>query len=198
MLIRIIEEVNKALDNDMYIAALSLVLTIPDICGKVEFPEYGDRQNKARYTAWFDKHIGKYEEDPKDGDRIQCPHLSGEVIYSLRNSVLHQGTPNINKESIKNENNKIDRFVLIKEPKNEIDLYSDISSCDPNGHWMYKEGIKRTYHLSIRRLCFLICSAAEVFYDNNKDKFDFFDYIMVEKGHEYDDLFMIKKGSLDE
>ena len=187
MLLSIIDEVNKSLDNNLYLAALSLVLTIPDICGKAEFPNL-EKQTKKRYIKWFDEHIGQYEEDPDDVD-IKCPHLSGEVIYSLRNSVLHQGTPNLDKDEIHNEDNKIDRFVLIKEPKNEFGIYSDSSSCSPEGWWMSQKDIKRTYHMSIRRLCFLICGAAEVYYENNKEKFDFFDYILVERGHEFDDVF---------
>ena len=41
--------------------------------------------------------------------------------------MLHQGSPNVNKDKIHKEYNKIDRFVLIKEPKNEFDIYSDSS-----------------------------------------------------------------------
>ncbi len=189
MLLNIIDEVNKSLDNNLYFAALSLVLTIPDICGKAEYPNKGVGE---RYITWFDEHIGQYEEAPNEEVDIKCPHLSGEVVYSLRNSMLHQGTPNVNKDKIRKECNKIDRFVLIKEPKNEFDIYADSSSCSPDGWWMFQEGIKRSYHMSIRRLCFLICGAAETYYENNREKFDFFDYILVDKGHEYDDIFSIK------
>ena len=59
MLLKIIDDVNKALDAECYFSALSLVLTIPDICGKAEFPEKGPTR---RYIDWFDKHIAKYEQ----------------------------------------------------------------------------------------------------------------------------------------
>lgn len=39
MIERLIEDVNKALDAEAYMAALSLSLTLPDICAKAE---YGD------------------------------------------------------------------------------------------------------------------------------------------------------------
>ncbi len=113
-------------------------------------------------------------------------------MYSLRNQVLHQGTPNIEKETIKEDRNKIDRFILLKEPKNEFDIYSDTSSYTKDGWWMYQKDIKRTYSVSIRRLCLIICWTAEVYYKDNKDKFDFFDYILLDKGHEYDDIFSVK------
>ena len=189
MLLNIIDEVNKALDNDMYISALALVLTIPDICAKAEYPL--EKTNKKRYVDWFDNHIGHYEQPPEKGIDDKCPHLSGEVIYTLRNSILHQGTPNIDKDKIKNEDNKIDRFVLVKEPKKEIQNYSDFSSCSETGWMLRGDKINKMYHLNIRRLCFLITSAAEYYYEENKEKFDFFNYTMVDKGHEFDDLFNI-------
>lgn len=58
---QLINDVNKALDAECYYAALSLVLTFLDICGKVEYP-----QQKV----------------------LKTPYLSGEVVYSLRNSEI--------------------------------------------------------------------------------------------------------------
>ena len=58
MIKRIVDDVNKALDHNAYIAALTLALTIPDICGKAYYPELG---NKRRYIKWFDEYIGQYE-----------------------------------------------------------------------------------------------------------------------------------------
>ena len=72
-----------------YLAALALSLTIPDICGKAEFPEYGNTQ---RYIEWYMKYIGQYEKKPlpikalqlPDEDYIDLyihpPYLSGEVV----------------------------------------------------------------------------------------------------------------------
>ncbi len=34
MIDTIIEDINKALDNEAYLAAMTLALTLPDICGK--------------------------------------------------------------------------------------------------------------------------------------------------------------------
>lgn len=38
MILRIIDETEKALSHDLYFAALNLALTLPDICGKAEYP----------------------------------------------------------------------------------------------------------------------------------------------------------------
>ena len=49
LLPEIIYDVRKALDAEAYLAALALVLTIPDIYGKAE---YGDSlSNKKRYVT---------------------------------------------------------------------------------------------------------------------------------------------------
>ena len=47
MIDRIINDINKALDAEAYMAALALVLTLPDICGKVAYGE--TLRNKERY-----------------------------------------------------------------------------------------------------------------------------------------------------
>ena len=41
MIDKLINEINEALSHNLYFAALSLALTLPDICGKAEYPEKG-------------------------------------------------------------------------------------------------------------------------------------------------------------
>ena len=50
MINRIIKEVNLALDNECYIVALMGALTLPDICGKNEYPDLknGDAPRSLR------------------------------------------------------------------------------------------------------------------------------------------------------
>ena len=48
----------------------------------------------GRYIKWFDEYIGQYERDD-ERIRVGMPYLSGELVYSLRNSILHQDNPNI-------------------------------------------------------------------------------------------------------
>lgn len=38
MVQRIVDDIRAALDHDLYFAALSTALTLPDICGKAEYP----------------------------------------------------------------------------------------------------------------------------------------------------------------
>ena len=54
MIDKLIEEINKALENELYFSALSLALTLPDICGKAEYPDKG---STSRYQLWYDEYI---------------------------------------------------------------------------------------------------------------------------------------------
>jgi len=84
-----LEEVKKALDNKMYIAALMLGLTIPDIFGNIEYPDLkGPSNSKKRYIQWYDEHVTQYlgDSDTEDGSS----HMTnGESAYKIRCAVLH-------------------------------------------------------------------------------------------------------------
>lgn len=164
MMLQLINDVDKALDAECYFAALSLALTLPDICGKAEYPE---EKTTKRYKDWYDEYIGVYEQCPcEQCKNMPMPYLSGEVVYSLRNSLLHQGTPNIDCNTIKDNNNKIDHFELAIESKKPFNIYSD-SAC------IYNDNV-RTYRVNVRRLCLILCYSARAYYEANPDKFDFF------------------------
>ena len=177
MIERIIGDVNKALDAEAYMAALSLVLTLPDICAKAEYGE--SIGNKERYTKWYDDYIGQYEKAPTERDEEVMPYLSGEVVYQLRCSVSHQGTPNIDSTKIKDENCKIDEFALVIEKKNLLDLYAD-SAAIAQQIYPTKDSSKRSYQVNIRRLCFIITRAAQKYYEKNQSKFNFFNYRIID------------------
>lgn len=162
MVNQLIKEINLALDNNLYLVALNTALILPDICGKAEYPNLGAT---ARYKKWYSEYIGQYEINPENVRRgIDIPYLSADVIYSLRCSLLHQGNPNIEeKHNIK--------FSLLIEKKNEFDIYVDSASCGND---------ERTYKVSIRRLCCILLWTAEEYYKNNKEKFNFFNYSIVD------------------
>ena len=184
MLQRLIDDMNNALSANCYFAALSIALMLPDICGKAEYP---DSKVGERYKAWYDAFVGKYEilSVPEGWpDDTKMSYLSGEVVYSLRNSFLHQGAPNIEPEKIKVEENKIDKFALVVESKNEFDIYSDVSEI-----WDRKI---RTYRVSIRRLCLIIGANASAYYKENKSKFNFFNFTIIDWDQE-----MAKRRSLE-
>ena len=181
MIEKIINEINEALSHNLYFAALSLVLTLPDICGKAEYPKTGIAE---RYIKWYNRHIGQYDRCPCDDcKKVQMPYLSGEVVYNLRNSFLHQGTPNIDRSKIKDPSNQLDEFTLVIDKKNDFDIYSDaagIAESDAGKH--------RSYRVNVRRMCLITTLAAKDYYYKNKDKFDFFNYKILDWDKEVENL----------
>ena len=182
MLERIIREIRQCLENECLLAGLALALTLPDICGKAEFPQ--ENSSKKRYIQWYDEIVGITEKPPKSTKRnTEMPYLSGEVIYSLRCQFLHQGTPNIEAAKIKEDACKIDNFTLLFQKKNSLDLYSDSAAVfycgtDPDGNNPIHQ--LRSYEVNVRRLCMILCACAEGYYKENADKFNFFQYEIVD------------------
>lgn len=64
MVSRFVQDIRKALENELYFVALSTALTLPDICGKAAYPD--KRSSRKRYILWYDEEIGKYEKSPED------------------------------------------------------------------------------------------------------------------------------------
>ena len=171
MVDRIINDIRGALDNNLFFAALNSALTLPDICGKVEYPS--ERSSKKRYIGWYDKEIGKYEKNPRQNGPEEMPYLSGEVMYSLRCAMLHSGEPNINGDSVHQKPN-IDKFSIVIQKAQPFDIYSDSSNITD---WAGEH--VRSYRMSVRRICLIICAVAEAYYRDNKDKFHF-DYEIID------------------
>lgn len=193
MIERLIEDVNKALDAEAYMAALSLVLTLPDICAKAE---YGDSlKNKERYIKWFDEYIGQYEKAPVKEGEIEMPYLSGEVIYQLRCSVLHQGNPNIDSDKIKDESCKIDFFTIVIEKKKPFDIYVDAADVSTMMNPKKSKPV-RSYRVNVRRLCLIVTSVAKGYYEKNKDKFTFFSYNILDWDEVIEKMNMINGGKI--
>lgn len=182
MLQRLIDDMNKALDNDCFFSALSLALILPDVCGKAKYPI--EKNNKKRYTNWYNKYVGAYEQCP--GEEGKMPYLSGEVVYQLRCSFLHQGNPNIDKDKINEECCRIDKFVLLTEKKKEFNILSDSASSSEQFWGDKKIGATyRAYEVNVRRLCFIISACAGAFYKENPELFDFFDFKVVDLDERY-------------
>lgn len=163
MIFQLVHDIRKALENDLYFVALCSALTLPDICGKATYPD--ETSSRKRYISWYDEEIGKYEKNP--GDKKNMPYLSGEVIYSLRCSLLHEGNPNMNNDSLRTDL-PIDHFSLVIEKEKPFDIYLDSSSIANIGD----ENI-REYSMNVRRVCMILCNVAESYYEENIDKFHF-------------------------
>lgn len=157
MINQIIKEIKTCLKNECYIAALTTALTLPDICGKVEYP---NDNTTSRYKKWYSKWIGKYEKCPKNNDNM--PYPTSDLIYDLRCSLLHEGNPNVN----------LDKNDLIS-----FKLFTTGSDMSGTIVIIHKDGdgkpIGREIQIGIENLCFKLYSMAKEFYNENKDKFKF-------------------------
>ena len=78
MIIRLIQDIRKALENELYFVALSSALTLPDICGKAAYST--ERSSRKRYILWYDEEIGKYEKNPEDKENRDKFHFNYEII----------------------------------------------------------------------------------------------------------------------
>lgn len=166
-------EICKCLKDGYYMAALTSALTIPDMCGKAEFPDL--KNTGDRYKGWFDKHIGNHEKE-KHGNK-GMPYLSGELVYSLRCSLLHQGNPNI-QEHISVKNNIIYfelRYQRLEGASRRMGaVEAQIIKVDGE-----EKAVNIKYSIDVKLLCYKLCIAAREYYKHNKEKFNFFNYKIV-------------------
>lgn len=170
MIDKIISEIKVCLENDCYLAALITTLTLPDICGKAEYSNLG---NGKRYIEWYEKFIGKYLRD-EENEKNNIPYLNGKMIYSLRNALLHQGDPNIDLQKC-----EVTNFNLVKS-NSRFDIKCSVVNIMINIEGTDKKCLRKDIVVNIGILCQYICRAVEKYYGENKAKFDFINYNILD------------------
>lgn len=164
-----IEEVKLCVSREMWQAALALALTIPDICGQIEFTnlkmknkkgEEVDASQGRKYSEWFRKYVEFYFADVQGWDNngfVINPYFTGDMCYQLRCAFLHSGDDATNKV-----NDKIKyRFSL------------RTNSC--NGFHQNENREINHADIYIANLCNYICEGALRFYNEWDSKRDFSD-----------------------
>ena len=167
-----IEEIRRALEVDMPISALSLALTIPDICGKIENLAEND---KANFIAWFDKYITpqylpqQYIDNNDDLQLSKKRAMTGTRCYGLRCAVLHTGNEDIEEKHQDPINEVGDKqcftVKLINDPENEV-VYSTLHH-DTNI-------VEVEFYLNFQKFCERICKAAELTLQNYPHESDLY------------------------
>ena len=150
---QIIKEINDCLENECFLTALGMALTLPDICGKAAYPT---DTVAGRYIKWTNEYI------------------SGEILYNLRNTFLHQGNPNIDSSKVKNSRCKVDEFNLVIGS-----IFSGDTSSVQYGN--NQQVIYRRLDINIVNLCTKLTRTAEGYYQTNKEKFNFFNYTIDDR-----------------
>ena len=154
----IINEIKKSQDCGCYLAALITALTLPDICGKILYP---DLRSHDRYVKWFNRYIGDYEqsplckEDPKWGE---LPYMDGESCFKLRCELLHEGSEDIGKKI------NVDEFLLLfgKSCRLGSSGVTEEMGYMADGTEFVKNR-KRTLEVNVERLCNQLIWSAEAF-----------------------------------
>jgi hypothetical protein len=83
------ESLQSALADKNYFSALTLSLTLPDICSKLENPQIDN--TGTRYVLWFNQFLSnKYQSEVGPNHELHT-FLSGGDFYALRCAFLHQG-----------------------------------------------------------------------------------------------------------
>ena len=172
MINELIKEINQCLDNGCVMAGLTLALTLPDICGKALYSD--TTKSSERYIKWYDEYIGQYEHT-EEFIKLGIPYPSGDIIYSLRNSIIHEGNPNVDGDKF-----GIVYFELLYDQIEGSSVTTYLSESiieeDDEGN---EKATNKQITINVRDLCSKICHSADFCYKNNKDKFDFFNYNLV-------------------
>lgn len=168
-ILRIIKEIEKALDKELYISAFALALNIPAICGAKAYPNFTEEE---QYKKWAHEWFCQYEKSPNSAnDRL--PYKSADVLYDIRHEYFNHGTFNINKDY---NNFKLDQFILRIESRKPFNTYvgeSSITSGDG------KPEIA-SLTINVRDFCWKLMALGEKFYHDNKALFHEKDNIIIE------------------
>ena len=111
---RFTNSIEASLQSQNWYGALTLALTLPDICGWLENLTLG---SEKRYVAWFDKWLLPKYTAYVGPDSIKHVFLQGQDCYALRCSYLHQGEGDIGNQRARKA---LDKIHFITPPANGI------------------------------------------------------------------------------
>lgn len=82
----LLNQIEKSLDAALYMIALQSSLTLPDICGSLEYPSQGVGK---RYITWYNNYYHEIVHHNLPGYKQP---LTGEECYYFRCSFVHQAS----------------------------------------------------------------------------------------------------------
>lgn len=164
----LIHDIEIALENGNIRCALGMALTLPDICGIVEFP--GCNKVEKRYVGWCDSYLFNQgffpsriidvDNPSKQGELSRA--ITGDMCYKLRCAYLHSGNLELNQR-------ESDDFPV---------FHLQLTSSEENGIYMGKDsqntkGKIQDKYIDARHLIRVLCNAANDYYksSSNKEKF---------------------------
>ena len=166
-----IEEVELNIEDGRWQSALALVLTLPDICGGIAFPEIVKRYRDGRavldrkqrptrdvgnqYIRWFDTYAVPFF---KVSAQDISPYICGERCWQLRCEYLHQ-----NKGFANTEDNSSIRFHL------GVNCGTSVCQLDRIG----SDNSLTDIRIDIEQFCRRMCQAARAYYEIEHTEKDF-------------------------
>ncbi len=109
----LVHALENSLEQKNWYASVILALTLPDICGKIEYPgEYSG----ARYKKWCEKYLEPKYTHQVGPTQMGYVHkfLSGSDCHALRCALLHEGSDDITEQSARES---LDRFHFTAPPE---------------------------------------------------------------------------------
>ncbi len=176
-----ISEINKSIEVRNYMSALVLSLMIPDICSK--------RLKNIGYVKWFNKYVyRKYYDNPKRSEikdyykksKTYKVKFNGSTCYSLRNAILHSGSPYIvfTKEKDRLKANVDHIELCVNGQSDRENQYGEAV------HIVTYNDMKKSVSIRINIVNFaekMIAGYKDFLLDNNIDNLELFDMIDWDK-----------------
>lgn len=142
----LIVAIDKALQDKNWYGALFISLTIPDICGRLQYPKL---KTGKRYVSWFEKYLKEKYTSRVGASGKEHVFLSGEDCYSLRCALLHEGTDDITRQKSRKV---LEKFLFMTTG----------SHCNyMQNNYVNGKRVPTTLQLNVERFCRDISSAAE-------------------------------------
>lgn len=169
--------ISSALEKQCYLPALALALTIPDICGEIEHPNFlhknGNRDVGRQYRTWFNTWVEHHFADAsgldKTGQYALNPYFTGMMCYKLRCAFLHSGIVSPLEQEEKKESEWVYNYVF-KLCLNEAE--DDYSGWSKPITYAMANGKEHHVRVVVRDLCNFIVQAGYAYY-KTKNEADF-------------------------
>lgn len=151
----LINDIEDALKHNCLRVALGMALTLPDICGQVEYLEI--KAVNDRYIKWCDNYL-KNQGFISEKDKV----ISGDMCYKLRCAYLHSGNLELNQR----KNDDFPEFHLLMCSKDDEGIY-----CEPLHRDLQDKDLIVT--VDVRHLTKVLCAASVEYYNQHDKKEDF-------------------------
>lgn len=163
----LINEIEDCLLKGCIKCALGMALTLPDICGQIEFP---NESVGKRYKKWCDNFLfmqgffPEWDIDKNTGSFIKARVIDSDSCYALRCAFLHSG-------NLQLDNTDYTFHLLVSSTKENGVYY--LESVNNS------EGKPLAKYYDARQLCRVLCNAAMEYYNNHPNKKLFEDHTII-------------------